>query len=395
MSNLLTRRRSLYLGLGTLASMGVYLTHRTSSTEPVGDRLITNQAQASDKLATKIALGESSLKEHAAAKGLIYGAAAKKVELKNNRFADHVIQECDMVVPKWEFRWNWLNPNPDEFDFTRTDSLVQWVKERGMLLRGHALIYQNSMPKWFWGRVNRRNIEKTFLNYIDTVVSHYAGQMHSWDVVNEAIYPQHGRADGLRNTRWLQWLGADFFDLVFSAAAEADPQALLVYNDTGMDRNTDDGEAIRTATLKLLEKLKSQGTPIHALGIQSHIWARDTEPLNQKKIRAFVGEVAQLGLKIMVTELDVKDRHLSKDITVRDRIVAQAYEDYLSAVLDEPAVIAVNTWGLSDRYTWLEHPKRGARDDGAPVRPLPLDEQFQRKPAWYAMARAFANAPKR
>ena len=375
------------MGLGTLASLSAYLTHQSSNR--------TERALASDKLATEIALGETSLKERAAAKGLIYGAAAKKAELENTQFAASVIQECDMVVPKWEFRWNWLNPNPNEFNFTQTDSLVQWVKTHGMLLRGHVLIYQNSMPKWFWGKINPRNIEEIFLNYIETVVGHYAGQMHSWDVVNEAIYPQHGRSDGLRNTRWLQWLGSDYFDLVFRAAAAADPQALLVYNDTGMDRDTDDGEAIRIATLKLLEKLKSQGTPIHALGIQSHIWARDTEPLNPEKIRAFVGEVAQLGLKIMVTELDVKDRHLPQDITVRDRIVAQAYEDYLSAVLDEPAVIAVNTWGLSDRYTWLEHPKRGARDDGASVRPLPLDEQFQRKPAWYAIARAFDNAPKR
>ncbi|HEY9637572.1 MAG TPA: endo-1,4-beta-xylanase, partial [Coleofasciculaceae cyanobacterium] len=77
----------------------------------------------------------------------------------------------------------------------------------------------------------------------------------------------------------------------------------------------------------------------------------------------------------------------------RDRIVAKVYEDYLSVVLEEPAVIAVLTWGLSDRYTW--HSQFNPRQDKAPVRPLPLDAQLTRKFAWNAIARAFDSAPKR
>jgi endo-1,4-beta-xylanase len=355
-----------------------------------------NSVRAFDKSATDlIAMGETSLKERAAAKGLIYGAAAKNAELKNTQFAASMIQECAMIVPKWEFRWNWLNPTPDEFNFSQTDEMVQWAKAHGMLLRGHTLIYHKSMPEWVSERVNRQNVEQLFSSYIETVVGYYAGQLHSWDVVNETIFPQDGGANNLRNTKWLQWLGLDFFDLAFRTAASVDPQALLVLNEDWLNPDTDEGEAKRIAVLKVLEKLKSQGTPVHALGMQSHIWAKDTVPLNQQKIRDFVGEVAQLGLKIIITELDVRDRHLAQDITVRDRIVAQVYEDYLSAVLDEPAVIAVNTWGLSDRYTWLANPKRGARDDGASIRPLPLDSEFVRKPAWYAIANAFDNAPMR
>ena len=95
----------------------------------------------------------------------------------------------------------------------------------------------------------------------------------------------------------------------------------------------------------------------------------------------------------MITELDVAEHKLPKDIAIRDRLVAKAYEDYLSVVLQEPAVILVNTWGLSDRYTWLS--KHRPRPDGAPVRPLPLDADLKRKPTWYAIARAFENAPKR
>lgn len=382
---LVTRRRSLYyIGLGIAMAA---CTAKSDRENPV--RAFDTSA------ADLIAMGETSLKELAAAKGLIYGAAAKGTELENARFAASMIQNCAMIVPKWEFRWNWLNPTPDEFNFAQTDKMVEWAKIHGMVLRGHTLIYHKSMPEWVKEQVTRQNVEQLFSNYIETVVGHYAGQMHSWDVVNETIFPQQENPNSLRNNKWLQWLGLDFFDLVFRAAASADPQALLVLNEDWLNPDTDEGEAKRIAVLKVLEKLKSQGTPVHALGMQSHIWAKDQVPLNQQKIRDFVGEVAQLGFKIMITELDVRDRHLPQDITVRDRIVAGVYEDYLSAVLDEPAVIAVNTWGLSDRYTWLANAKRGARDDGASIRPLPLDAEFERKPAWYAIANAFDNAPQR
>ncbi|VEP16413.1 Beta-xylanase [Hyella patelloides LEGE 07179] len=387
---ILTRRQALYLGLGTLAGLSTCTKSQWSNEENSTFQTFDESAEIDP-----IAIGETSLKERAAAKGLIYGAAARNVELKNNQFSASVIQECGMMVPKWEFRWNWLNPSPDNFNFSQTDLMVKWAMTQGMLLRGHTLIYHQSMPKWFRERVNRQNVEQIFLQYIQKVVGHYAGQIHSWDVANETIFPPDEDPNNLRKTKWAKWLGLDYFDLVFHAAAAADPQALLVLNEDWINPDTDEGEAKRVAVLKLLEKLKSQEIPIDALGMQSHIWAKDQAPLNQKKIRTFVSEVAQLGLKIIITELDVNDRHLPKDILVRDRLVAQAYSDYLSAVLDEPAVIAVNTWGLSDRYTWLAHPKRGARDDGASTRPLPLDEQFNRKLAWYAMANAFDNAPNR
>jgi endo-1,4-beta-xylanase len=103
--------------------------------------------------------------------------------------------------------------------------------------------------------------------------------------------------------------------------------------------------------------------------------------------------VASLGLKIMITEMDVTDDKLPVDIDLRDRIIAGAYEDYLSVALSEKAVISVTTWGLSDRYSWLSSTR--PRSDKAAVRPLPLDRNFKSKLAWNAMARAFDRAPKR
>jgi endo-1,4-beta-xylanase len=119
----------------------------------------------------------------------------------------------------------------------------------------------------------------------------------------------------------------------------------------------------------------------------------DETKFNPTKLRTFLKEIADLGLKIMITEMDVTDQKLPLNAGVRDRIIARVYEDYLSAVLEEPAVIAVLTWGLSDRYTWLSDYK--PREDKAAVRSLPLDAELKRKLAWNAIARAFEKAPMR
>ena len=100
-----------------------------------------------------------------------------------------------------------------------------------------------------------------------------------------------------------------------------------------------------------------------------------------------------MGLEIVISELDVIDNKLLQDIEIRDRAVARAYYDYLSIVLDEPAVTTIITWGLSDRHTWLSG--FTPRKDGANVRPLPLDREYNRKPAWYAIAKALKEAPPR
>ncbi len=159
-----------------------------------------------------------------------------------------------------------------------------------------------------------------------------------------------------------------------------------------MEYDTPDDDARRKFVLQLLEKLKSRGTPVQALGIQGHLRGDETR-FNPNKLSKFLSDVASMNLKILVTEMDVEDYKLPKDIQVRDRKVAGAYYDFLSVVLDSPAVEAVVTWGLSDRYTWLADYR--PRSDKAPVRPLPLDEQMKRKAAWNAIARALDEAPER
>ncbi len=383
----LTRRRALMLGMGTLTGVA-------SITVSGKLRHLSNQLQALSSQHRDFAVtGNTPLRNRATAKGLLYGAACPYLMLSSDaNLAARFAQECAILVSEWDLKWGTLRPTPDSFDFTKGDWLAEFARSHKMLFRGHTLVWHEDLPQWFYDTVNSENAQQILLEHITTVVKHYAGQIHSWDVVNEAIVPTDNLPNGLRNTPWLQLLGPDYIEIAFRAAAEADPQAMLVYNDHRLDYDVRDDEARRNAVLKLLEHLKYRGTPIHALGIQAHLRGDETR-FNRTKLQAFLHDVASLGLKILITEMDVTDQNLPTDARESDHIVAGIYEDYLSAVLEEPAVIAVLTWGLSDRYTWLS--KYAPRKDKAPVRPLPLDAQLNRKLAWNAIARAFEKAPMR
>lgn len=330
------------------------------------------------------------LRQRAIAKNLLYGAAVQQRHLAQDpEFAAHFVRECAILVPESELKWRRLRPQPHQFNFAPGDRLVAFGRTHGLQIRGHTLVWHEALPTWFKETVNRRNAEKMLREHIHRVMGHYAGQIHSWDVVNEAIHPGHGHPQSLRTSPWLQLLGPAYLDIAFEAAAAADPATLLVYNDHWLEYDTPNGRARRKAVLNLLSRLKSRGVPIQALGIQAHLM-RDQPRFNPAQFRQFLREVASLDLKILITELDVTDQKLPGDPLVRDRLVAAAYEDYLNAALEEPAVIAVLTWGLSDRYTWLSD--HNPRADGRPVRPLPLDANLNRKPTWKAIARSFDQA---
>jgi endo-1,4-beta-xylanase len=130
------------------------------------------------------------------------------------------------------------------------------------------------------------------------------------------------------------------------------------------------------------------------VGIQAHLVTRGLT-FDPKAYAAFLREIADLGLKIIITELDIQDTDLPAAIPERDQILAQEIGRYLDVVLAEPAVAGVITWGLSDRYTWLNSDPTAKRPDGLPSRPLPLDIEMERKPIWSAIANAFRNAPER
>jgi endo-1,4-beta-xylanase len=322
----------------------------------------------------------------AARRGVFYGCAAATYELKDSDFVAALTREAGILSAEYEMKRAALEPARDNYDFSGGDGLLAFARAQGMSFRGHTLVWHHSNPPWLEDALQSADAEALLTNYIAAVAGHYKDRVTSWDVVNEVLRPQDGRADGLRNTFWLKRFGPSYIDLAFHAARAADPHAMLVYNDWGCELGAPDNDRFRAATLKFLDGALARGVPIQALGMQGHLSAFGTQA-DQKKLSAFLEAVRQMGLKILVTEHDVDDSGGPSDIAVRDRAVADASRRFLDVMLDNPATVAVLTWGLSDRF--LDPP--GWRDQlaGNYPRMLPLDRDYKRKPMWEAMAKAF------
>jgi len=333
------------------------------------------------------AAAQDPLRAHAAAQGLLFGAAAANGPLQNDSdYAASFARECNILVPENVLKWSGVHPEPERFDFVPGDFLASFAAAHDIQMRGHNLVWHQQLPRWFASTVTAENARDYLEKHIRAVAGHYKGRMHSWDVVNEAVDPSDGRPDGLRKTPWLELLGPEYLEIAFTTAAEADRQTLLTYNDYGLDYRSPADETKRQAVLALLRRLQQRKIPLQAFGMQAHLAARRQSEFQPETLRRFLAAIAGLGLKIYITELDVSDQGLPTDVEARDQAVAEVYASYLAAALAEPAVTAVLTWGLTDKYTWLAG--RNRREDGTPVRVLPLDE-YHRKPAWNAIAKAF------
>jgi endo-1,4-beta-xylanase len=337
----------------------------------------------------------------AAARGLIYGAAVGLPRLQDPAHAAALATEAAMVVPESELKWRLLRPDLDRFQFGAADRVAAFAAERRLLLRGHTLVWGD---RFFAPGVLERletaaDPERLLVEHVRAVAARYAGRMYAWDVVNEAL-GRSRRPTAARplepNWVWYRRLGPGFVDTAFQAAAQADRVAMLAFNETGFELGRGDprAPAMREAALTLLRGLLDRGVPVHAFGIEAHLDAATFRSgFDADGYRRFLADAAGLGLTLMVSELDVNDARLDGDPASRDQAVAAVYADYLAVALDEPAVAAVGTWGLSDRYSWLQYKER--RRDGRPLRPLLLDDGLRRKPAWAAVAAAFDQAPKR
>ncbi|WNZ47632.1 endo-1,4-beta-xylanase [Leptolyngbya boryana CZ1] len=385
-------RRTFLAGLGTLTAASVVGCSSNETDNILADTAMLKEIQAREFPASQT----RSLHERAKDKGLFFGAFTDyRTFRKDPKIREAFKRDCGLVVGG--VFWHITRPEAEQFDWSMPDVFFNFAQENNMMFRGHPLVWHKLYPKWMRAKLDdpttsRKDIEDLLEKHISTVVGHYAGKAHSWDVVNEAIKPENGRPDGLRSTPWLRYLGPDYIDFAFRVAAQADPKAMLVLNDYGVEYRDSHEERRRTSLLKLLEQLKAKGTPIQGLGVQAHLTGNRSRAAF-KPLRKFLSNVADLGLKIIITELDVQDKRLPANRDFRDRLIASAYSDFLGIALDEKAVIGVITWGLSDRYTWLTD--YAPRSDQLPLRPLPLDDQMQRKFAWNAIARAFDEAPSR
>jgi endo-1,4-beta-xylanase len=348
-------------------------------------------------LATRPGLGAI-----AASKNILFGACSRGLIPENGplriesdeAYSALFKHECRMLTTEYEVKMPNTRPQPNTWDFDAADMLMDYAAKNGMAFRGHCLLWSAVMPKWFKQEVDATNFEAFITDHIHKVAGRYAGRVISWDVVNEAITDGDEAAeDGLRKGPLYDLAGPRYLDIAFKAAHEADPKSLLCLNQDAVEYDVDSQDYRRQMTLGQLRRLLDAKVPIHALGIQSHLepgWLKFTPEV----LSRFLDDVASLGLKVFITELDVVDRRLPADIPARDQGAAAAVQEFLTVVLQHPAVAMVNTWGLSDRYNWIEDSGM-RRKDGRRSRAQLFDDDLAPKPVYQAVVDALNAAPAR
>jgi endo-1,4-beta-xylanase len=338
--------------------------------------------------------GANSLESHAAARGLLYGAAVDPnlLDVKGiaaghstDAYTQLVAGQTGVLVAENAMKWAALRPTPTSFNFTQADRLMRFAELTQKRVRGHNLCWHEALPYWFSATATKENARQLLTDHIRTVAGHFRGRIHSWDVVNEAIHPEEGLPDGLRDSPWLRLIGPDYIELAFRTAAEADPNAILTYNDYDIEADSPSQVKKRAQVLALLRRLKTSGVPIGALGIQSHLHAAAQPP--GAGLTACIRACAEMNLQVFVTEMDVNCHGLDLSQNARDEKVAQIYRDYLGRVLAEPNVPIVLTWGITSAHTWLNSPwdENDRLPGGVRQRPLPFDDDYNPTPAFFAL----------
>jgi len=321
----------------------------------------------------QVAPGSETLREAGASRGILMGSCVSAAEISGEAdLAELAARQCAIVVAENDMKWRWTQPEQDRYDFTRADVVAGFAEKNGLKLRGHNLCWHESLPDWFEKTATKENAAALLRRHIMTVAGRYAGKMHSWDVVNEAIEVKDGRADGLRESVWMKLLGPEYLAIAFRTAAETDPAAKLTYNDFGLEGDGKYHDDRRRMALALLRWLRENKVPVHALGLQSHL--HGDSPGDFRALHHFLDEVSAMGLEVYVTELDVKKEGSGERA---ERRGAKVYRDYLVSVLRHPVVKAVLTWGLT---------RRGRNHE---ERLLPFDDSLQPTAAFYAMRGAF------
>lgn len=317
------------------------------------------------------------LREIAEQRGMYLGVAVNHRELADNpAYRETIAREFNMVVAENVMKWQSLQPRRGEWTFEHAEAMVDFAEAQGMRVRGHTLIWHGGLPAWLrnpdedW---DAEELRELMLEHIRTVVGHFRGRVHDWDVVNEAITPLW--RDPLRPTMWRKVLGPGYIADAFRAAHEADPDARLFYNEFMAE---DLGRKSKR-TYQLLQALLAEGVPVHGVGLQTHLHFGQPAP---EDFRANLRRLSKLGLVVQLTELDagvprpVSQRRLAKQAVHVWRVT--------DACLHEPACDAIVLWGLDDGTSWI--PKFFRNWDA----PLLFDADLRPKLAYYGLANALA-----
>jgi endo-1,4-beta-xylanase len=317
------------------------------------------------------AQASQALRDHATARGKVIGTAVATGPLANETaYRTIAAREFNQVTAENAMKWDATEPNQGQFSFGGADQVVAFARANNQTVHGHTLVWHSQTPGWVQS-LDATALRAAMQNHISQVAGRYAGQIASWDVVNEAF-----NEDGtLRNSFWLQRLGPSYIADAFRFARAADPTAKLFIN----DYNTEGQNAKSNGLYNLVRDLRAQGVPIDGVGIQGHLAIQFGFP---NDLRQNLERFAALGVDVKITELDVRVQ-LPVDAT---KLATQAtyYRNVVDACLAVARCLGITIWGFTDKYSWVPgtFPGQGAA--------LPYDENYAVKPAYTAVHDALA-----
>ncbi|MGC2329220.1 MAG: endo-1,4-beta-xylanase [Candidatus Sulfotelmatobacter sp.] len=341
--------------------------------------------------------------------GILIGTAVRPSLFSEAAYSATLAREFNMVEPEDAMKWRVIRRNLDSFDFRQADEVVGFAQVHGMKVRGHCLVWDHDHPDWLaHGHFTPLQLSQLLHDHINRVMKRYAGQVFAWDVVNEAM-DETGR---MRDSIWYNQPGIGFagqgtayIEQAFRWAREADPHALLFYNDAEGEFLNHKSDAI----YEMLKDFKHRGVPIDGVGLELHLPGPD---LDSAALAANIARLTALGLQVHITELDVPlpaspsldsaarplhdhDLHDNslRGNDLRDNDLhqndphdhdllrqAQVYRSVVHACLQNPACTAIQTWGFTDKYSWISSHSHNTRGHA-----LWFDQTYQPKPAYDAV----------
>lgn len=323
----------------------------------------------------------TGLRSLGAANGILMGAAVKSSALAAEAAYIRTLHEnYDYLVAENDMKFALIQPERGKFDFRKGDALVEFGIKYGAKVRGHALVWHNQNPAWLTnGNFTPAEKMQIMRTHIQTVMRHYKdkypGRVVAWDVVNESF---DGLTANYRNTIWSPIGNEEYIRAAFQYAHEADPSALLFYNDFYNETSNPKAEAI----FNLISKLKGQGVPIHGVGMQVHL-SSEYDPPSVANLRTMIRRYAAIGVKVEYTEFDVRTDNAGGVSAAEAARSVLAYRNVVQACREEaPNCRGVITWGFTTKHSWIPSSFPGF------VPMLPFDANYAPTPEFNAIREA-------
>ena len=302
----------------------------------------------------------------------------RDTQLRNIQLANFnsITAENDMKMQN-------ISRGPGQYNFEQADMMVAFAEEHDLRLFGHALVWHSSTPDWVQGISKDTAALGGFLKeYITTYVSRYKGKVDGWDVVNEVMATSGGE---YRETFWYEAFGIDYVARAFRYAHEADPEAVLFYNDFNIERDT----AKLDGALEMIRQLRADGVPISGLGFQMHI----RMDIPDETIAYALKKGAETGLQIHLSEVDIifnkHDDTQSGGVQVYDEITdellkaqGEKYQrvvEMYREIVPEEQQYGITFWGFNDRDSWVDG------FFGIEDAPCLFDDDLEPKPAYHGV----------